>query len=314
MARTTGTTTFNLDVNDLIEEAFERCGKELRSGYDFRTARRSLNLLTIEWANRGLNLWTVEQGIIPMVTGQAMYPIPVDTIDLMDMVIRQNNGTQNQIDINISRIAEPTYMSLPNKLAQGRPIQVYYNRQSGQENLTDITLDGDISATDTTITLSSINGLTSSGFIKIGNETISYPNVDTSTNQLINCARGQNNTTAAAHSDGATITVQNLPCINVWPTPNAPGNQYTFVYYRLRRIQDAGSGVYVQDIPFRFIPAMVAGLAYQLSTKLPDMDMNRIPMLKADYEQQFQLAADEDRDKAPVRFVPRMMFYGGGGR
>lgn len=309
---TTGTTSFNLDVNDLIEEAFERCDKQLRTGYDFRTARRSLNLLTIEWANRGINLWTVEQGVIPMVTGQAMYPIPVDTIDLMDTVIRQNNGTSNQIDINISRIAEPTYMSLPNKLAQGRPIQVYINRQSGQENLSDALLAANVSSTDTTITLTSTNGIASAGFIKIGTETISYPNV--SGNQLLNCARGQNGTTAAAHTTGDTITVQNLPCINVWPTPNAPGNQYLFVYYRLRRIQDAGSGTYVQDLPFRFIPAMVAGLAYQLSTKLPEMDMNRIPMLKADYEQQFQLAADEDREKAPIRFVPRMMFYGGGGR
>lgn len=304
---TTGTTSFNLDVNDLIEEAFERCGKELRSGYDFKTARRSLNLLTIEWANRGINLWTVEQGVIPMVTGQAMYPYPADTIDMMDMVIRTNNGTSNQVDINISRIAEPTYMSLPNKLAQGRPIQVYINRQSGQENVTGAVLVGALNDTDTTITLSSTNGLASSGFIKIDSETISYPNI--SGNQLINCARGQNNTVATAHLNGAAITVQNLPCINVWPTPNAPGNQYTFVYYRLRRIQDAGSGVFVQDIPFRFIPCMVAGLAYQLATKLPDVDMNRIPMLKADYEQQFQLAADEDRDKAPIRFVPRNLFY-----
>ena len=306
---TTGTTAFNLDVNDLIEEAFERCGRELRSGYDFRTARRSLNLLTIEWANKGINLWTVEQGTIPMVTGQAMYPYPADTIDMMDMVIRQNNGTSNQMDINISRIAEPTYMSLPNKLAQGRPIQVYVNRQSGQENATDVTLDGDIAADDTTITLSSVANLASAGFIKIGSETISYPNIDSVTNQLLNCARGQNNTTAAAHTSGDAITVQNLPCINVWPTPNAPGNQYLFVYYRLRRIQDAGSGTYVQDIPFRFIPAMVAGLAYQLSTKLPDVMPDRIMMLKAAYDETFQLAADEDRDKAPVRFVPRNLFY-----
>ena len=304
---TTGSTAFNLDVNDLIEEAFERCGKELRTGYDFKTARRSLNLLTIEWANRGINLWTVEQGVIPMVTGQAMYPYPADTIDLMDMVIRQNNGTSNQIDINISRIAEPTYMSLPNKLAQGRPIQMYINRQSGQENLSGALLSANISSTDTTIDLTSTSGLTSSGFIKIDSETISYPNING--NQLINCARGQNGTTAAAHTANATVTVQNLPCINVWPTPNAPGSQYTFVYYRLRRIQDAGSGIYVQDIPFRFIPCMVAGLAYQLSTKLPDVDMNRIPMLKMDYEQQFQLAAEEDREKAPIRFVPRNLFY-----
>jgi hypothetical protein len=305
---TTGTSSFNLDVNDLIEEAFERCGKELRTGYDFKTARRSLNLLTIEWANRGINLWTIEQGVIPMATGQAMYPIPVDTIDLMDMVIRTNNGVQsNQVDINISRISEPTYMTLPNKLAQGRPIQVWINRQSGQENLSDALLDGNISSTTTTISLTSTSNLASSGFIKIGTETISYPNING--NQLINCARGQNGTTAASHLSGATITVQNLPCVNVWPTPNSPGNQYTFVYYRMRRIQDAGTGVYVQDIPFRFIPCMVAGLAYQLSTKLPEVDMNRIPMLKADYEQQFQLAAEEDREKAAIRFVPRNTFY-----
>jgi hypothetical protein len=304
---TTGTSAFNLDINELIEEAFERCGKELRSGYDFRTARRSLNLLTIEWANRGINLWTIEQGTIVMQTGQATYPLPVDTIDLLDTVVRTNNGTSNQIDINISRISESTYITLPNKLAQGRPIQVWINRQSGQENPTTVTLSGGITATDTTITLSSTNGLASSGFIKIDNETISYPNING--NQLINCARGQNSTTATAHATAAPITVQNLPSINVWPTPNAPGNQYTFVYYRMRRIQDAGSGVFVQDIPFRFIPCMVSGLAYQLATKLPEVDMNRIPMLKAEYEQQFQLAADEDREKASIRFVPRNTFY-----
>ena len=309
MAITTGTTVFNLDMNDLIEEAFERCGQELRTGYNFRTARRSLNILTIEWANRGLNFWTVEQNQIPMVTGQAMYPVPVNTIDILDSVIRQNNSTTNQIDINISRIAEPTYMSLPNKLAQGRPIQVWYNRQSGQENTTNVTLIGGINASDVTITVSSVAGLTTSGFIKIGTETISYPNVDPVNNQLLNCARGQNGTTAAAHLTLAAITVQNLPCINVWPTPNAPGDQYMFVYYRLRRIQDAGTGVTVQDIPFRFIPCMVAGLAYQLSMKLPDVDPIRISALKMDYEQQWDSAAAEDREKAPLRFVPRNMFY-----
>lgn len=307
MALTTGTTAFNLDMNDLIEEAFERCGQELRTGYNFRTARRSLNILTIEWANRGLNFWTVEQNQIAMVTGQAIYPIPVDTIDILDAVIRQNNSTTNQMDINISRISEPTYMSLPNKLAQGRPIQVWFNRQSGQENITSVTLNGGISATDTTITVSSVAGLATAGFIKIGSETISYPNIVG--NQLVNCARGQNNTTAAAHSTAAAISVQNIPCINVWPTPNAPGDQYTFVYYRMRRIQDAGSGVTVQDIPFRFIPCMVAGLAYQLSMKLPGVDPQRVMGLKAEYEQQWDLAAAEDRDTSPLRFVPRNMFY-----
>jgi hypothetical protein len=309
MANTTGTTTFNLDMNDLIEEAFERCGQELRTGYNFRTARRSLNLLTIEWANRGLNFWTVEQGQILLVTGQAIYPMPVDTINLLDTVIRQNNSTTNQTDINISSISESTYMSLPNKLAQGRPIQMWFNRQSGQENLSTVTINqtGGISSTATTITVSDPSKLTTSGFVKIGSETISYPNIVG--NQLTNCARGQNGTTAAAHENGAVLTVQNIPCINVWPTPNAPGDQYTLVYYRMRRIQDAGTGTSIQDIPFRFIPCMVAGLALQLSMKLPDVDPQRIMALKTDYEQQWDMAAAEDRDTSPLRFVPRNLFY-----
>ena len=120
---TSGLSSFNLDLTELVEEAFERCGKELRSGYDLKTARRSINLLTIEWANRGINLWTIEQGQIPMVTGQAIYALPVDTIDLLDTVIRTGTN-QNQIDINITRISESTYITIPTKNAQGRPIQV----------------------------------------------------------------------------------------------------------------------------------------------------------------------------------------------
>jgi hypothetical protein len=304
---TSSTTAFNLDLNDLIEEAFERCGLELRTGYDFRTARRSLNLLTVEWANRGINLWTVEQGQITMNTGQATYALPNDTIDLLDQTIRQGNGTTNQIDINISRISEPTYMTIPNKLTQGRPIQVWINRQSGQTNsVASTTLNGAISATDVTITLTSTVGLATSGFIKIDNETIVYSNI--SGNQLLNCSRGQANTTAASHLTGASVFTQNLPSINVWPTPNAGGG-YVFVYYRLRRMQDAGSGVTEQDIPFRFIPCMVAGLAYYIAMKKPEVAPDRVVMLKTDYEQQFQLASEEDREKAPIRFVPRTIFY-----
>ena len=304
---TSSTTAFNLDLNDLIEEAFERCGLELRSGYDFKTARRSLNLLTVEWANRGINLWTVEQGQITMNTGQATYALPNNTIDLLDQTIRQNNGTTNQIDINISRISEPTYMTIPNKLTQGRPIQVWINRQSGQTNtIASTTLNGAIDADDTTITLVSTVGLATSGFIKVDNETIVYSNI--SGNQLLNCSRGQANTVAASHLTGASVFAQNLPSINVWPTPNAGGG-YVFVYYRLRRMQDAGNGVTEQDIPFRFVPCMVAGLAYYISMKKPEVAPERIAMLKADYEQQFQLASEEDREKAPIRFVPRTTFY-----
>jgi hypothetical protein len=306
---TTGTTAFNLDMNDLLEEAFERCGLELRSGYDFRTARRSLNLLTIEWANRGINLWTVEQGQIVMNTQQAIYALPLDTIDILDAVTRINNGSQaNQLDINLSRISEPTYITIPNKNANGRPIQMWVNRQSGEiSSVAQTTLNGGISATDTTITLANASNLTTQGFINIGSETIAYQNIVG--NQIINAWRGQNGTTAASHLTGVSVFNNNLPSINVWPTPNPPGNQYTLVYYRMRRIQDAGNGVRTQDIPFRFIPCMVAGLAYHLSVKLSGVDPGRIPMLKAEYDQQFQLASEEDREKASIRFVPRNMFY-----
>lgn len=304
---TSGLSTFNLDLTELVEEAFERCGKELRTGYDLKTARRSINLLSIEWANRGINLWTIEQGQIPMVTGQAIYPLPIDTIDLLDTVIRTGTG-QNQIDINITRISESTYITIPTKNAQGRPIQVWINRQSGNTNAISSTLlNGSISATDTTITVASAASLPSSGFVKIDNEIIVYQNV--SGNQLLNCFRGQANTTAAVHSTLAPVTQIFLPNINVWPTPNPPGDQYTFVYYRMRRIQDSGGGVSTQDIPFRFITCLVAGLAFNLSVKLPEVDPNRVLFLKQDYEQQFQLAADEDREKASIRFVPRQLFY-----
>jgi hypothetical protein len=311
MAATSGLETFNLDMNDLVEEAFERCGLELRSGYDFRTARRSLNLLTIEWANRGINLWTVEQGQILMNTGQAIYPIPVDTIDLLDTVIRTDNGQgSNQIDINITRISEPTYITIPNKNANGRPIQVWINRQTGQIPKipqTTLAVGYPISAASTTITLTDVSQLPTQGFVNIDNETIGYQNIVG--NQILNAWRGQNGTTAASHAALASVYVNNLPCINVWPTPNSPGNQYTFVYYRMRRIQDAGGGVNVADIPFRLIPCMVSGLAFMLSMKLQGVDPMRVGMLKEEYEQQWLIASQEDREKAADRFVPRQLFY-----
>ena len=238
---TSGTTTFNLTLSELIEEAFERCGAELRTGYDMRTARRSLNLLTIEWASRGINLWTIEQGSIPMVQGTITYNLPVDTIDLLDHVIRTQTGVE-QTDINISRISVSTYATIPNKNAQGRPIQVWIDRQSG--------------ATE-------------------------------------------------------PVTGINYPNINVWPAPDQ-SNFYTFVYWRLKRIQDAGNGTTTQDIPFRMLPCLVAGLAFYLAMKIPD-GLQRVDMLKAQYEEQWALASSEDREKAALRLAPRQMFIGGGG-
>jgi len=301
---TTGSTIFNLDLNNIIEEAFERCGDELRTGYNMRTARRSLNLLTIEWANRGINLWTIEQGLIPMVQGQITYALPVDTIDLLDSVVRTQTGVE-QTDINISRISVSTYATIPNKNAQGRPIQVWIDRQSGDTGATSITLNGGISSTADTITLSSVVGLNYVGFIKIGAETIGYNEI--SGNTLQNCVRGVDNSTPAAHLTGASVSIRNLPNINVWPAPDQ-SNFYTYVYWRLRRVQDAGNGVNTQDIPFRMLPCLVAGLAYYLAMKLPN-GLPRLEMLKMAYEEQWLLASSEDREKASLRLAPREMFY-----
>jgi hypothetical protein len=295
-------------MGDLIEEAFERCGTQVRTGYEFRTARRSVNMMTIEWANRGINLWTIEQGQIPVNinAGQISYPIPVDTIDLYDQVTRQGTG-QNQVDINLTRISADDYLTIPTKNATGRPIQVWVDRQSGNVDSTaTTTLAAAASATDTTLTVTSTADLRSQGYINIDNETILYQNI--SGNQLLNCYRGLNNTTAAPHAIAAPIFVNYLPNINIWPT-GVPGQQYTIIYYRMRRLQDAGTGVSTQDIPFRWIPCMAAGLAFYMSQKIVGMDLSRIPFLKAEYEEQFKLAADEDREKAPIRFVPRNMFY-----
>ena len=311
---TSGLTTFNLDLSELVEEAFERCGKELRSGYDLRTARRSLNILTIEWANRGINLWTIEQGQIPINinAGQISYPLPVDTIDLLDHVIRTGTG-QNQVDINISRISESTYSTIPTKNAYGRPIQVWINRQSGNTNAAASTaVTAVVQPTDTTITVASIANLAAQGYINIDGETILYQYVGSSNssnaNQLLNCYRGINGTPITTHAVNTPVYQTFLPNVNIWPT-GTPGQQYMFVYWRLRRMQDAGTGINTGDIPFRFVPAVVAGLAYYLSIKFPEIDQNRVLGLKADYEQQFQFAADEDREKASVRFVPRQLFY-----
>lgn len=246
MAYTSDTTAFNPDLNEIFEEAFERCGLELRTGYDFRTIRRSLNFLIGEWANRGINLWTVEQGTIPLVQGQYIYDLPDDTVDLLEHVIRTDPGqVSNQTDINISRISVSTYSTIPNKLAQGRPIQVWVNRQSGQ---------------------------------KVGSN--------------------------AAESKS--------PQINIWPSPDqgtVGQPYYYFVYYRLKRIYDAGTGTNVVDIPFRFQNCLVAGLAYMMSVKRPEVDPSRVLALKAMYDEAWDFASAEDREKAPDRFVPRNMFY-----
>ena len=306
---TTGSTLFNLDFTEIAEEAWERAGREMRSGYDLRTARRSMNLMTIEWQNRGINMWTMEQGFINLTPGLSTYALPTDTIDLLEHVIRTGQNTSStQADLTITRISVSTYATIPNKLQQARPIQVWVQRLSGETNPTTSTLVGNISATDTTIVLSSVVNLAGSGFIRLDSEDIYYTYI--TGNTLGGVFRGQNNTTAAAHTTGAAVYVPQLPAVTVWPTPDN-STPYQFVYWRLRRVQDAGAGVETADVNFRFLPCIVAGLAYHIAVKVPEL-MPRIQMLKQMYDETFEIAAGEDREKAAVRFVPRQMFIGGG--
>ena len=229
---TSGVANFNLDLTEIVEEAFERVGSEMRTGYDLRTARRSMNLMFADWANRGLNMFTYEQGSIPLVAGQATYNLPADTVDLLEHVIRTGAGSAaTQADLTITRISVSTYATIPNKLQQARPIQVWIERL-------------------------------------------------------------------------------NTPRITVWPTPDN-SQPYTFVYWRLRRIQNAGEGVNTMDMPFRFLPCMVAGLAYYLALKVPG-GAERLGILKQQYDEAWQLASEEDREKAAVRFVPRRQYLGSG--
>jgi hypothetical protein len=230
---TSGTTSWNPDIGELVEEAFERAGLELRSGYDLRTARRSLNFLLTEWANKGLNMWTVTSGTIPLVAGQKTYTtadsLPSDAVDYIDVVCRTSSGGANS-DIALTRISSTTYASIPNKDQSGRPYQYYVNRG--------------VSA----------------------------------------------------------------PSITLWQVPDS-GTSYTLVYWYMKRIDDVTNPAsQTFGIPFRFYNALAAGLAYHIALKKPEAQ-ERISLLKDLYDEAFQLAADEDRDRASVRFVP-FMGYG----
>jgi hypothetical protein len=307
MANTSGATAFNLDLTELVEEAFERAGGELRTGYDLRTARRSLNIMFADWANRGINLWTIEQGTIDLVQGQNTYPLPNDTIDLLEHVIRTGaNISATQADLTITRISVSTYATIPNKITQARPIQVWIQRYNGMTSPVGSTLSATITSTSTEITLDSVIGLPAAGFVKIDSEIINYSYI--SGNTLYNCFRAQQNTTAAAHTAATTVYWEQVPAITVWPTPDN-AQTYQLVYWRLRRTQDAGGGVNIMDVPFRFLPCMAAGLSYYIASKIPT-GMERIPMLKAQYDEAWEMAAYEDHEKAALRLVPRQTYIG----
>jgi len=315
MATTSGASGFNLQLDELVEEAFERAGGELRTGYDLRTARRSLNIMFADWANRGINMWTIEQGEITLVQGQNTYALPDNTVDLIEHVIRtQPNAANTQADLTITRISVSTYATIPNKIQQARPIQVWIQRYNGQNTPIAATLTTTITATSTSVVLNDVTGLPATGFIKIDDEIINYGYITQNTNAksgtLFNCFRGQQETIAVGHTAAAAVYWAQVPAITVWPTPDG-SQQYTFVYWRLRRTQDAGGGVNVMDVPFRFIPCLAAGLAYYLALKIAG-GAERLPVLKQQYDEAWELAASEDREKAAIRFVPRQQFIGGG--
>lgn len=218
---TSGTATFNPTILTIIEEAFERAGTEMRSGNDVRSARRTLDIMMSEWANRGINLWTLESASISLVAGTATYSLPATTVDILDFVIRQGTGT-SQIDYQMERIGVGGFSAITTKNTTGRPLQVYVQR-----------------------------GLT--------------------------------------------------PQITVWPVPDV--STYSFIYWGLTRIEDTGQATNTMDIPHRFLPALVAGLAYYTAMKKVEL-MERVPFLQAEYEKQFQLAAEEDRDRSSLWIIP----------
>ena len=216
-----------MNFTEIAEEAWERAGREMRSGYDLRTARRSMNLLTIEWQNRGINLWTIEEKTLSLTSGVYQYTLPADTIDLLEQAIRTNPGnTSTQSDLTINRIGVSDYASIPNKLTRGRPIQMWVDR------------------------------------------------------------------------------LRDAPVLNLWPVPDK-SDTYIIRYWRIRRIQDAGSGVQTADVNYRFLPCLVAGLAYNIALKIPEL-IDRVPMLKGVYEESFALASTEDREKTSTYYKPRI--------
>ena len=121
---TSGSANFELDVSDYIEEAFERCGLEVRTGYDLKTAKRSLNLLFADWANRGLNQWTIAQRTQTVTADDADYDLGADVIDVLSMVVRRSTT-----DFSMSRVSRDEYLSIPNKTTTGRPTQFFIDRQ-----------------------------------------------------------------------------------------------------------------------------------------------------------------------------------------
>ena len=148
------------DLSEIFEEAFERAGLQLQTGYDLKTARRSLNLLTLEWQNRGLNLWTIDSGTQALTAGTATYQMPADTIDLIEHQVRTGSGTE-QVDTSLERISVSSYAQQSSKNLQGRPSQIFVDRQATAVNVTLWPVPDSVSYTLSYFRLRGINGVSS---------------------------------------------------------------------------------------------------------------------------------------------------------
>ncbi len=223
---TSGTNAFTLDIADIMEESYERVGKELLSGYDYKTARRSLDLLLLEWQNKGLNLWTVKSASQVLTAGTEQYTLSGEKLDIIEGLLRTDDGdVSKQTDLHMKRVSISNYARQTNKLQTGRPIQYWVSR--APEAIT----------------------------------------------------------------------------IYVWPVPDAL-KTYTFRYYYMERIEDTGKpATNTIDVPDRYLPALTAGLAYYIGLKTPSA-VSVMPMLKAVYDEQWNLAADASREKASFFLKP----------
>lgn len=223
---TSGKTTFNPDATEIAEEAFERCGLELDTGYDNETARRSMNFMLTHWANRGINLWTVSQRRLELVVSQSEYSLASDITDIITAVILDTNTST---DTNITRISREKFLNIPNKGSTGRPSQWYLER-------------------------------------------------------------------GADH-----------PVLNLWLTPSLA--TYTFKYNCMTRIQDISQAVDEVHMPFRFYEAFVAGLAFNIAVKKPQVPADKVMSLKSYYDECFAEASAEDRDKVSLTIIPDVSMY-----
>ena len=226
---TSGTTTFDLDIDDIIEEAYERCAVRTNSGRDLKSARRSLNILFSEWSNRGVHLWKVALQTQELTSGTATYTAPSNTSDILEAYISSSSGTTSSTsDISLTKISRSDYASKNNKGATGQPSEYYVDRQT-------------------------------------------------------------------------------TPTITLYQTPNA--STYTHLkYYFMERIEDAGAYTNQADVAFRFIPCMVAGLAYYLSMKVNPRITQQNKMI---YEDELKRALDEDGQRTSTYITPQSYYPSG---